>query len=69
VREITTFRRVGDRYRSNHETHVVRVCERAAIEKMLRQAGFSVRVTRRYGAVRLAPRRLAFFARKLGRAP
>jgi len=64
VREITTFRRVGARYRRSHETHVVRVCSRAAIERMLRQAGFSVRVFRHYGAARLAPRRLAFCARK-----
>jgi SAM-dependent methyltransferase len=69
VREITTFRRVGARYRQAHETHVVRVCSRAAIERMLRQAGFSVRVLRRYDAARLASRRLAFVARKLRRTP
>jgi SAM-dependent methyltransferase len=68
VREITTFRRVGARYRRSHETHVVRICLRAAIERMLRQAGFSVRVLRGYGAARLAPRRLAFCARKTGHA-
>jgi len=67
VREITTFRRVGARYRRSYETHVVRICSRAAIERILRQAGFSVRVFRRYGAARLAPRRLAFCARKIGR--
>ena len=67
VREITTFRRVGAHYRRAHETHVVRVCSRAAIERMLRQAGFSVRVFRRYGVARLAPRRLAFVARKIRR--
>jgi len=69
VREITTFRRVGVRYRRAHETHIVRVCSRAAIERMLRQAGFSVRVLRCYGAARLAPRRLAFVARKLRGTP
>ena len=69
VREITTFRRIGARYRRAHETHVVRVCSRAAIEGLLRQAGFTVRVLRRYGAARLAPRRLAFVARKARRAP
>jgi SAM-dependent methyltransferase len=69
VREITTFRRVGARYRRSHEKHVVRICSRAAIEQMLRQAGFSVRVFRRYGAARLAPRRLAFVARKIRHAP
>jgi len=66
VREITTFRRVGTRYRRARETHVVRVWSRAEIERMLRQAGFSVRVLRAYGAAHLAPRRLAFVARKLG---
>jgi SAM-dependent methyltransferase len=69
VREITTFRRVGARYRQAHETHFVRVCSRAAIERMLRQAGFSVRVLRRYGAAHLAPRRLAFVARQLRGTP
>ena len=65
VREITTFRRIGARYRRTHEIHLVRVCSRAAIERMLRRAGFSVRVLRRYGAANLAPRRLAFCARKI----
>jgi SAM-dependent methyltransferase len=69
VREITTFRRVGAHYRRAHETHVVRICSRATIERMLRQAGFSVRVLRRYSAARLAPRRLAFVARKPRRTP
>jgi SAM-dependent methyltransferase len=67
IREIATFRRIGARYRRAHETHLVRVCSRAAIERMLRRAGFSVRVLRRYGAVNLAPRRLAFCARKIRR--
>jgi SAM-dependent methyltransferase len=69
VREITTFRRVGVRYRRSHETHALRVCSRAAIERMLRQAGFSVRVLHRYGGARLAPRRVAFCARKLRHTP
>jgi hypothetical protein len=39
---------------------------RAAVEQALRTTGFTVRVSRRYGAYTLPPRRLAFFARKRG---
>jgi SAM-dependent methyltransferase len=67
TREITTFRRVGEAYRRSHETHRVRVYDRAEIERELREAGFSARACRRYGECELLPGRLAFRARK--RAP
>ena len=41
-----------------------RVVTRREVELALRAAGFSVRATRRYGSFELAPRRLAFRARK-----
>jgi len=63
-REVTVFRRVGKGYRRSHERHVLRVYSRAEIEAGLRLAGFSVRVSRRYGQFVLPPRRLAFRARK-----
>ena len=64
TRGITTFRRIGPHYRRSDETHRVRVLDRAEVERELREAGFSVRVSRRYGDFLLPPRRLAFRARK-----
>jgi len=63
-RHITTFRKVGSTFRRSEETHLVRLFARAGLERALRQAGFKVRVSRRYGKLRLGPRRLAFVARK-----
>jgi SAM-dependent methyltransferase len=64
VREITTFRRAGAHWRRAHERHVQRVLARAEVAGALRAAGFSLRVSRRYGRMELPPRRLAFVARK-----
>lgn len=63
-RDITTFRETGSGYRRTDERHVQRVYNRREIEAMLRAAGFSVRALRHYGDYELAPRRLAFRARK-----
>lgn len=65
VRDITSFvARPGGGWRRDHERHVQAVSARADVERALRAAGFSVRVARRYGEVALAPRRLAFLARR-----
>jgi SAM-dependent methyltransferase len=64
TREIITFRRFGETWRRSHETHRVATYDRAAIERELRRAGFSVRVSRKYGDYELLPRRLAFRARR-----
>jgi SAM-dependent methyltransferase len=64
AREITTFRRADGAYRRDRERHEVEVFARADVLRWLRSAGFSVRVSRRYGALDLAPRRLAFQARR-----
>ncbi|HXV64179.1 MAG TPA: class I SAM-dependent methyltransferase [Vicinamibacteria bacterium] len=64
TREITTFRRAGEGYRRAYERHVLRVLSRDRLCDALRSAGFSVRVSRRYGELELPPRRLAFVARK-----
>ena len=64
TREIVTFRRRGEAWRRSHETHSVAAFERAQIERDLRRAGFSVRVSRKYGDYELPPRRLAFRARR-----
>lgn len=65
TREITTFRQVGPVYRRAGETHQVRLYTREEIERELRQAGFSIRVLRRYGTRDLPPQRLAFCGRKV----
>ena len=65
VREITTFRRVGSGYRRGQERHEQRIASRRRIEASLRAAGFTVRASRRYGSFELAPRRLAFLARRV----
>jgi SAM-dependent methyltransferase len=64
VRDITTFRRVGAAYRRTHEVHHVRVPTRGEILDALRAAGFTARASRRWGSFELAPRRLAFAARR-----
>jgi SAM-dependent methyltransferase len=65
-RSIVTFRKIGARWHRREETHHIRVFTSAEIRRALSGAGFSVQMTREYGVVRLAPRRLAFIARKRG---
>jgi SAM-dependent methyltransferase len=64
-RDITTFVRSGAQYRRRSETHVLRVFRRADLVRELESAGFSVKIARGYGSVRLAERRLAFIAQKI----
>jgi SAM-dependent methyltransferase len=64
VRHITTFRQLGPLYRRSDETHRVQLYERGDIAGLLREAGFRVRTTRRFGEYTLLPKRLAFIARK-----
>ncbi len=69
IREITTFRRVGDAFRRRHETHRQAVYRPVEVERALRAAGFeSVLRLSRYGALPMLPRRQGFSARR-GRAP
>lgn len=63
-RNIVTFRRVEETYRRSEERHLLRLVPRASTERELRAAGFTVRVSRRYGALELGSRRLAFIARR-----
>ena len=64
VRRITTFRCVGSRYRRTNETHLLRLLPRRQVVTALRQAGFSVRVRRGYGAMRLEPGHLVVVGRR-----
>ena len=62
-RRITSFRRIGRRYRRCEELHRVRVLERDRLVLELEAAGFDVTTAARYGDFALLPRRLAFFGR------
>ena len=64
TRSITTFRRIGETWRRDHETHVLRLHARREIESRLRAAGFRVRSIAGYGAARFMPGQLGFCARK-----
>jgi SAM-dependent methyltransferase len=63
-RDIRTFRRDGACYRHHVERHLVHLVDAPEAGRRLRNAGFTVRTSRRYGTYRLAPRRLVFIARK-----
>jgi hypothetical protein len=64
VRHITTFRRINDHYRRGQEVHRIQLYDRRDVARLLRQAGFRVRMTRRFDDYELLPGRVAFIARK-----
>jgi SAM-dependent methyltransferase len=55
TRQITSFRRVGQLYRRDHEVHRLRLRRAADLAKRLRGLGFRVRALRGYGALRFPP--------------
>lgn len=63
-RDITTFRRIGQRYRRSEERHWVQIDRRETVLRDLHDAGFTTTTMRRYGARRLLDRRMAFCARR-----
>jgi len=64
TRQITTFRKIGGKYRKMHETHRVHVYSQADIQETLRAIGFRVRMRRSYGQMRLLPGDVAVVAEK-----
>jgi SAM-dependent methyltransferase len=62
VRNIETFRQIGDLYRRDRETHKVRVFETRALLNQLTSLGFVTETTQSYGTQLLPLRRRAFFA-------
>lgn len=64
IRQITTFRKIGDSYRRGQETHHVQLHDRRDVVRLLRQAGFRVRTFRRLGDYKLLPHRVGFIARR-----
>ncbi len=63
-KQIITFRRAGNNYRRNEETHFVRLFRREAVEQLLIDSGFSVEIRAGYGTDRLLPGRRLFEARR-----
>jgi SAM-dependent methyltransferase len=66
TREITSFRKVGQLYRRDHETHRLRLLPRSEVAQQLREVGFRVRLFWSYGPMRLLRGAAGFLARKPG---
>ncbi|MCC7069794.1 MAG: class I SAM-dependent methyltransferase [Deltaproteobacteria bacterium] len=64
TRDVTSFVRRGRRWRRTRELHHVRVLRTVDLRRLLRDAGFAVRVRTSYGEHPLAERRRAFLCTK-----
>ena len=64
IREVTVFRRIENCYRRSEERHEVHVLDGAEISRLLRNRGFLIEVSDRYGEYELPPRRQVFVAEK-----
>jgi SAM-dependent methyltransferase len=65
VRNIETFRRVGDLFRRSREIHKVRLFEINELCDELASLGFTTEIAQCYGAHPLPPRRHALFATRI----
>jgi SAM-dependent methyltransferase len=65
VRNIETFRRIGEAYRRSHELHRVRLFDIRTLCHQLASCGFAIETAESYGDQQLPPRRHAFFATRL----
>jgi SAM-dependent methyltransferase len=64
TRRITSFRKVGELYRRDHEVHRLRLYRGSDLAGQLRGSGFRVRMLRRYGPLRFAPGHVGFLAHR-----
>lgn len=64
TRRITSFRKVGELFRRDHEVHRLRLFDRRAIQQELRTIGFRVRLLHSYGELQFPPGYIGFLARK-----
>jgi SAM-dependent methyltransferase len=64
LRHILTFRKHGRLYRRQVEKHCLQLYRSSDISTMLKDVGFRVETTRRFGDFELMPRRIGFIARK-----
>lgn len=64
TRRITTFRKVGELYRRDEETHHLELYNRSEVARKLRQVGFRVRTLSAYGRQRFPRSWIGVLARK-----
>ena len=64
TRHITSFRRVGELYRRDSETHRQRLLPRSQVVSWLEEIGFEVQTLGGYGSLPFAPGQVGFLARK-----
>jgi SAM-dependent methyltransferase len=64
TRRITSFRKVGELYRRDHEVHRQVLLPRAEVESWLKELGFQVRTLDAYGSEPMTPGDVGFLARK-----
>jgi SAM-dependent methyltransferase len=65
IRNIETFRCVGDSYRRSREVHTVRLFDVGRLRKQLASFGLATEMAQSYGAQQLPPRRHVFFGTRL----
>jgi SAM-dependent methyltransferase len=66
TRRITSFRKVGELYRRDHEIHRLRLFTPSELAGELRGIGFRVRALPGYGSRRFPPGHVGFLAHKIG---
>ncbi len=64
TRHITSFRKVGELYRRDHEVHRQRLLPRDVVATWLREIGFEAQMLDGYGPVPFPPGDVGFLARK-----
>jgi SAM-dependent methyltransferase len=64
TRRITSFRRVGELYRRDQETHRLRLLSRSEVASELRGLGFRARILSGYGPLKFVPGHVGFLAGK-----
>lgn len=63
-RRITTFRKVGEFYRRDHEVHQLQLLKRAELTEQLQSISFCVRVLAGYGQLQFVPGHIGLLAQK-----
>jgi SAM-dependent methyltransferase len=64
TRHITSFRKIGDRYRRDHEVHRLRLLPQDQVLSWLHEIGFQMQILGSYGPVELPPGLVGVLARK-----
>lgn len=65
TRRIVTFRKIGDSYRRQEETHRQQLFEEARVVHLLESIGFRVKILRAYGDYKLPEVVIAYMATKM----